>query len=202
MFCSIQSLSLQYMAESILTSTRCTQELDESYLVISDTFPGVPWRYTDTSGLINILSEKIDQGFTFPLNPKWILCDPGWKVVYDKLLASVKPNVQNSMDIWYPEEIRKRIDEISNKYPSGFIDTSKGSDQSSGVRADLAQLELKRFVVRLLLYIHIMILVINLQLNAISCDLYFFHFVCKDSEEVAQEINEGVIQTQYSVRIH
>mmetsp|Transcript_41451 Transcript_41451/g.86956 ORF Transcript_41451/g.86956 Transcript_41451/m.86956 type:complete len:1059 (-) Transcript_41451:124-3300(-) len=128
------------------------QELDDKYLVISDTFPGVPWRYTNGEELVDILSEKVDEGFTFPLNPKWILCDPGWKKVYDKLLASSKPNVQNSLDIWYPDEIRKRISDISTRFPQGFITSDKDqrcSDLSSGVRFDLAILELKRHKIRL-----------------------------------------------------
>lgn len=112
-------------------------------------FPGVPWRYTNAEGLTDILCDQIEQGFTFPLNPKWVLCDPGWKRVYDKLMASQKPNVQDSLRIWYPDSIRDRIDEISAKHPQGFVETSKGSDQSSGVRADLAQLELSRYRVRL-----------------------------------------------------
>ena len=117
--------------------------------MVSDQFTGIPWRYTNTEGLIDILCEKIDEGFTFPLNPKWILCDKGWRRVYDKLWASDRPNVQRSLSIWYPVEIRDRIDEISAKHPQGFVDTSISSDQSSGVRADLAQLELERYVVRI-----------------------------------------------------
>ena len=66
------------------------QELDEHFLVISDSLSGqtLPWRYVDPQGLQEILKEKIDKGYTFPINPKWILCDPGWKEVYDKLMAS------------------------------------------------------------------------------------------------------------------
>ena len=121
--------------------------------MISDVFDGIPWRYTNARGLIHILCEKIDQGFTFPLNPKWVLCDKGWRRVYDKLLASQKPNVQDSLSIWYPNKIRDRIVEISAKHSRGFVDTSKSSHQSSGVKADLAQLELLRYIVRLPLYL-------------------------------------------------
>jgi len=128
------------------------QELDDQYLVISDTFPGVPWRYANCEELIDIMCEKIDEGFTFPLNPKWILCDPGWKKVYDKLLASQKPNVQTSLGIWYPDEIRRRIHEISTEFPQGFVSSNGNpnyTDMSSGARFDLAQLELQRYRVRL-----------------------------------------------------
>ena len=125
--------------------------MDEHYLVVSDTFDGVPWRYVNSEQLIDVLSEKIDQGFTFPLNPKWILCDSGWKKVYDKLVGSQKANVQDSMRIWYPDEIRTRIDGISTKFPLGFVDpgtTDCIGDQSSGVQADLAELELRKYKVR------------------------------------------------------
>ena len=66
------------------------------------------------------LSEKIDDGFAFPLNPKWVLCDEGWKDLYDKLLASEKPNVQDAMNVWYPADVRERIDAISSNHPNGF----------------------------------------------------------------------------------
>jgi len=124
------------------------QDLDDQYLVVSDSFPGVPWRYTDSKGLIDILCEKIDEGYTFPLNPKWILCDPGWKDVFDKSLASKKANVQDSMNIWYPDEIRRRIHEISAKYPDGYVDSGERS-ADAGVQVDLAGLELHRYKVHL-----------------------------------------------------
>ena len=122
------------------------QDLGDQYLVVSDTFQGVPWRYVNSEGLIDILSAKVEEGFTFPLNPKWVLCDQGWKKVYDKLLASQKANVQESMAIWYPDTIRKCLEEISTKYPGGFVDTCVG-DQSSGVQTDLAMLEFKNYQV-------------------------------------------------------
>jgi hypothetical protein len=124
------------------------QDLDDEYLVVSDTFPGVPWRYANPKELIDILCQKIDEGFTFPMNPKWILADSGWKAVYDKLMASQKPNVQESMDIWYPPEVRNRIRYISTNFPNGFVATGSGG-QSSGVQADLAALELRRYKVRM-----------------------------------------------------
>jgi len=124
------------------------QDLDDQYLVVSDSFPKIPWRYTDSKGLIEILSTKIDEGYTFPLNPKWILCDPGWKKVFDKSLASQKANVQDSMNIWYPDEIRRRIHEISAKYPDGYVDSGR-SGTDTGVQVDLAGLELHRYKVKL-----------------------------------------------------
>jgi len=108
------------------------QQLDETYLVISDNFSenSLPWQYVSANGLQEILLEKIDEGFTFPLNPKWILCDPGWKRVYDKLLSSKKPNVQDSLDIWYPLPIREKIENIHQMHPKGFKLMAAISDNS------------------------------------------------------------------------
>ena len=92
------------------------------------------------------LADKIDQGFAFPLNPKWILCDKGWKELYDKLLASDAPNVQDAMGIWFPPDVRERIAAISDKHPNGLNSeeaTSKG--ESEMFTADTAELSLQRF---------------------------------------------------------
>ena len=124
--------------------------MDNRFLVVSDTFPGVPWRYVGPEDLINILSDKIDEGFTFPLNPKWVLCDPGWKRLYDKLLASQMPNVQDSMNIWYPSEIRMRMEDISTNFPNGFdISNSSSKSLTSQIsthdKALLAEYELAKY---------------------------------------------------------
>lgn len=105
--------------------------------------------YVNEKELRDLLSKKIDEGFTFPMNPKWVLCDDGWKELYDKLMASDKPHVSQSMGIWYPDEVRKKIDEISTKFPNGFVYNPGLSSSvflppgTTGV--DLAELELKRY---------------------------------------------------------
>ncbi len=78
-----------------------------------------------------ILAEKIDDGFAFPLNPKWVLCDEGWKDLYDKLLASEAPNVQDAMNIWYPADVRERIATISSKHPAGFCSREAAESDES-----------------------------------------------------------------------
>ena len=104
------------------------QELDEEFLVISDDLPGtnLQWKYVDVSGLQDIQIQKIDEGFAFPLNPKWILADdPKWKVIYDKMLQSKHPNIRNSMEVWFPSAsgIREEIERIHKKFPEGFYGT-------------------------------------------------------------------------------
>lgn len=62
----------------------CFQALDEEYLVVWHGFEkdplgnrSVPWRYLKEPDLRNFLLGRIDDGYVFPINPKWILCDKG-----------------------------------------------------------------------------------------------------------------------------
>ena len=51
-----------------------SQEIDDELLIISDTLPGnVKWKKVNPFELQEFLLSKIDEGFTFPINPKWIL---------------------------------------------------------------------------------------------------------------------------------
>lgn len=126
------------------------QELDEEFLVISDALPGdMPWQYMNVSSLQEFLSERIDEGFTFPLHVKWILCDQRWKPLYDKLLSSDKKNVQDSMNIWFPPVIRKKIEDIHERHPYGLdrlsmIDNFNQSMRRSDTEA-LADIYLNKF---------------------------------------------------------
>mmetsp|Transcript_12045 Transcript_12045/g.28556 ORF Transcript_12045/g.28556 Transcript_12045/m.28556 type:complete len:923 (+) Transcript_12045:626-3394(+) len=98
------------------------QEIDDMFLLISDTLKPVPWKYVNVKDLQAILSDKIAEGFVFPLNPKWILCDPGWKKIYDDLMASDALYADLSKDVWFPPHngIRERIEEIYKNHPNGF----------------------------------------------------------------------------------
>ena len=139
------------------------QEIDETFLVVSDTLPGnLKWKKMNVEELQEILIQKIEEGFTFPINPKWILCDPGWRRVYDKLRASTKPNVQDSIDCWMPPEtgLREKIDAISARHPRGFVESILRSRTEGTETKDLMEEELERYAevqgywrkVRLFLY--------------------------------------------------
>uniref|UniRef100_A0A7S3VCX3 Uncharacterized protein n=1 Tax=Chaetoceros debilis TaxID=122233 RepID=A0A7S3VCX3_9STRA len=131
------------------------QELDEWFLVISDTLPGnVPWVYVGVEELKNMLLEKIDDDFCFPINPKWILADSGWKKLWDKMLASTCENTVISMETWYPKEsgIRELIEDVHSECPNGYAaaerDKSSGTYKQSGRSAMiLAQERLRRHVI-------------------------------------------------------
>merc|ERR1712232_548918 len=76
------------------------QDLDKEYLITWNEFPTVPWKYVSESELRQFLVERIDDGFVFPLNPKWVLCDDGWYNVFQKLRSSDAP--KSAIDAWYP----------------------------------------------------------------------------------------------------
>ena len=132
------------------------QDLDDQFLIVSQTCcsssscssspttmstltrnhqnviinPKVPWKYVNRIELQEFLSQRIQEGYTFPLNPKWILCDdPNWKSLYDQLLSSPRRDVQNSLHIWYPPMIRQRIQTIHEQYPQGFVYEKKKKQQ-------------------------------------------------------------------------
>eukprot|EP00985_Skeletonema_marinoi_P002408 scaffold1006_cov158-Skeletonema_marinoi.AAC.6 len=94
---------------------------------------------------MEILADKIDEGFAFPLNPKWILCDEGWKDLYDKLLASEAPNVQDALNVWYPADVRARIAAISSKHPIVYGNgPSEGEGANPRTAEGLALISKKR----------------------------------------------------------
>eukprot|EP00980_Cylindrotheca_fusiformis_P005136 scaffold1088_cov90-Cylindrotheca_fusiformis.AAC.1 len=143
------------------------QEIDETFLLVSDTLETVPWRYLNVMELQNLLLTKIQEGFVFPLNPKWILCDPGWKNVYDHLMDSKALYADSCRDVWYPPGlgIRKRIEKICSKYPNGFrrgtgrvsfiaskgysplrqVLEQGGEEMSGNAYFELAELELEQY---------------------------------------------------------
>lgn len=142
------------------------QEIDETFLLISDTLDKVPFRYLKVNELQDLLLTKIAEGFVFPLNPKWILCDPGWKKVYDYLMDSEALYADTCRDVWYPTSlgIRDRISSICNKYPDGFTRADGrisfvpakgysplrqclegGAEMSGNAAFELAELELENY---------------------------------------------------------
>ncbi|KAL3796628.1 hypothetical protein ACHAW5_004039 [Stephanodiscus triporus] len=120
------------------------QEIDDEYLVISDTLPGnVKWKKVNVQELQDLLITKIEEGFTFPINLKWVMCDPGWRRVYDALLASKKANVQDSINCWLPPGtgLREEIDWISARHPRGFEATNERTEGDESMAQKLDDFE-------------------------------------------------------------
>ena len=76
------------------------QEFDSEYLVIWHGFSGKPWEYKDGQALQSFLLERIDEGFTFPLNPVWPVRDPGWYEVFAALRR--REDLCEALHAWYP----------------------------------------------------------------------------------------------------
>jgi hypothetical protein len=143
------------------------QEIDDYFLLVSDTLKPVPWKYVNVQELQAILSKLVKDGYVFPLNPKWILCDPGWKQLYDELMASDALYAEYTKDVWYPpfSGVREKIDRIHRKHPNGFRrlrgrascvgldegysplrqNLEEGNFLSGDAAADLAELELENY---------------------------------------------------------
>jgi hypothetical protein len=130
------------------------QELDDDYLVIWEGFDdnlGKPWDYMAEDELRDFLEERIDEGYTFPMNPVWALRDCGWFELWDQMSES--DACTQNMEAWYPGNIASLIREAHEEFPDGFecdhseypsegrvrteVRTSTVSDLDQSERADL-----------------------------------------------------------------
>jgi len=108
------------------------QDLDDKLLVIADAGDidgtNCSFKYMTPKELQEFMLKKIDAGYIFPLNPKWIIADVGWKRVYDKLMLKSKfnPKTRRSLESWYPESsgVREMIEKVCKKYMVGSIEES------------------------------------------------------------------------------
>jgi len=129
------------------------QELDDRFLVIcadKDANSKVPWKYVNLKELQDMLCIRIEEGYIFPLNPKWILADHGWKAVYDKMLSRKDESNQKSLAVWYPQDIRELIEGIHTRFPDGFDPMHKENgneleETDSREAMNLAKQQLKRY---------------------------------------------------------
>jgi hypothetical protein len=72
---------------------------------------------------------------------KRVLCDSGWKNVYNALLASKEDDVQDSINCWLPPgtRLREEIELISARHPLGFettYETSEGKESMAEILDD------------------------------------------------------------------
>ena len=106
--------------------SRVGQELDDEFFVVWDGFTKywgnnhVPWDYVGREGLRSFLMARLTEGYSFPLNPKWILCDDGFRDLFAALQAS--PHAQESLNVWLPPDsgLREQLSSLVENYPNGF----------------------------------------------------------------------------------
>mmetsp|Transcript_304 Transcript_304/g.544 ORF Transcript_304/g.544 Transcript_304/m.544 type:complete len:856 (+) Transcript_304:135-2702(+) len=126
------------------------QEIDDYFLVVSDHFGAVPWRYLTEKDLREFLKMRIEEGFVFPMNVKWALCDPGWYDIWNDLVHTEA--CQQAMDSWFPPEsgLRDEIKAIHEAHPGGFLRSRESNADVTckgiGLDPDIAALELKRYI--------------------------------------------------------
>jgi len=133
------------------------QEMDPEYLVVWDGFGEEGWQYQTEDELQNFLLARVSEGYAFPLNPAWVLRDPSWMDIFNKLRKS--PAAQGPLSAWYPPEsgIMERIDKIAEEFPRGFAANNKvmrkfkekfgKQEMTAEEMADKAMLELRRYEV-------------------------------------------------------
>ena len=88
------------------------QDLDDEVLVIWSGFGARPWKYYSQPELRQFLFDRVQDGYFFPLNPKWMLCDdPEWLQLLTKLEESPSKESRAAIDAWFPvkSNIRERI---------------------------------------------------------------------------------------------
>ena len=96
------------------------QEFDSEYLVVWQGFSGKPWAYYDPQALQKFLLERVEEGFSFPINPIWPLRDPGWYEIFSALQR--RQDAREVMVAWFPPHRRvvECIESIHLDFPNGF----------------------------------------------------------------------------------
>lgn len=109
-----------------------------------------PFRYMGRDGLLQFLSARLDEGFCFPFNPKWLLCDAGWWQLYEKAERSAAAAA--SLDAWFPQEagLREQLRAVHEAHPHGFVQQEQqergkdGEDTGTVMELGVIQLRIKR----------------------------------------------------------
>jgi signal transduction histidine kinase len=106
--------------------------------------------YVNLEGLLNFLSSRIDLGYAVPLNPKWVLCDQGWWILYRKLITSRNRWTREACNAWLPSwsGLRERLEQLHERYPRGFVPNEGsiiGGAVDQWLDPDLAEYKLERF---------------------------------------------------------
>ena len=125
------------------------QELDEQYFVVWEGFlrygSKMPWKYLTPAGLQEFLKARVEEGYAFPLNPKWIVCDEGWRDVFEHLRRA--PHTRSALDAWLPPAsgLTERIIALSDAHPTGFQpEAAPAGGVVENMEYEMAEYELKR----------------------------------------------------------
>ena len=122
------------------------REMDSQFMVVWDGFENLSWKYLDEAELRSFLLARVAEGYSFPLNPKWLLCDHrGWWEIFQAMQAS--SDAKKSLEKWFAPSsgIIKRMADLHDKYPKGFVQQAPPEGQDLDVLdADVADDLLRR----------------------------------------------------------
>jgi len=110
------------------------QDLDDQYLVTHHDLEGdVKHKTKSRRELRAWLLQRIDEGYRFPLNPKWLLCDcemeagyPSWYELWTQQIAAetkaadATKAAAQGIKPWFPQAVRDAIEAIHKLHPEGY----------------------------------------------------------------------------------
>eukprot|EP00931_Biecheleriopsis_adriatica_P123613 TRINITY_DN9866_c0_g1_i4.p1 TRINITY_DN9866_c0_g1~~TRINITY_DN9866_c0_g1_i4.p1 ORF type:complete len:744 (-),score=157.52 TRINITY_DN9866_c0_g1_i4:31-2262(-) len=101
------------------------QELDDEYLIVWHGFPDKPWDYKTEDGLKKFLTERVKEGYAFPINAVWPVRDKGWYELLETMMES--PSAKKALLSWFPPEINyfEHAEALHKQFPSGFMIVQK-----------------------------------------------------------------------------
>jgi len=100
------------------------------------------WKYVDEAQLRSFLLTRIDDGYTFPLNPCWTVRDKGWYDVLKALRSSAAS--RRALNSWFPPSsgIFEMIESIHGERPEGLhlekVMFARDDPSEAAVRAEFS----------------------------------------------------------------
>merc|ERR1712039_976942 len=99
---------------------------------------GCDWDYFCEDDLRTFLKARAAEGYSFPLNPVWLVRDHGWYEVWKQLQAGEDTSKVNAA--WYPPDsgICDIIDQLHESHPEGFSRDISTKGRKSSIFNDLS----------------------------------------------------------------
>lgn len=94
--------------------------------------------------LVQFLLDRVKDGFVFPPNPKWVLCDEGYYEVWQALHSTEES--REKLRVWFPREaeIEEKIEAIRALHPLGFVSRVDMNQDEQESMIAMQELALKR----------------------------------------------------------
>eukprot|EP00966_Prymnesium_polylepis_P009510 219513-Prymnesium_polylepis.2 len=87
---------------------------------------------------------RVPDGYSFPLNPKWLLCDEGWWDVFTALQQSEA--AKTALDAWFPGDLRERMAAVRAAYPRVFAPQQTASQPVENIEPDKVRRQIRASV--------------------------------------------------------